>query len=338
MAQQVTGDRYVDPALLTKSLVLRPKVRVPWWVYYPYLTVKLSLKYGWLTLFYSLYRFGYVGIPALALGVLFVVYDWPVGVATVTLAAAGLVAWWWKARQSFWRWLGWFYVAQWRRWWLYYRHWYATCANLGLALSFDGDQYFPRIVKVRRDAEGDLVIVRMINGQVPDQWSKHATAFAHTFGAASCVVRPLSGRWRRHRLVLHLRVFDSLDKTFAPFVIAAVPEVAALPVALRAGGRKVTISLLTHVLIAGASGSGKGSVLWAILSALAAGVRVRSQGRGRVRLGAAVVSPVLLRRAGGDGRRFGGSGQADEASPGGSTRPGPHPCRHGRRTHAGDRH
>jgi DNA segregation ATPase FtsK/SpoIIIE, S-DNA-T family len=86
-------------------------------------------------------------------------------------------------------------------------------------------------------------------------------------------VRTTAGRRGRSRVVLHMCLRDSLAKVVAPFAVSAVPDLAALPVALRSGGRKVTISLITHVLIAGASGAGKGSVLWAILSALASAIR-----------------------------------------------------------------
>jgi hypothetical protein len=47
MLQQVHGDRYPDPELFTRSLVLRPKVRVPGWIYYSYLAVKGLLRLVW---------------------------------------------------------------------------------------------------------------------------------------------------------------------------------------------------------------------------------------------------------------------------------------------------
>lgn len=70
-----------------------------------------------------------------------------------------------------------------------------------------------------------------------------------------------------------MRVHDSLAATVAPLAVPAVPDLNALPVAVRSGGAVVRISLITHVLIAGASGAGKGSVLWAIICALASGIR-----------------------------------------------------------------
>ncbi|HZM84487.1 MAG TPA: FtsK/SpoIIIE domain-containing protein [Candidatus Limnocylindrales bacterium] len=273
MLQQVHGDRYPDPELFTKSLVLRPKVRLPGWIYYPYLIVKGLLRFAWWLVFYGLYRFGYLGVPAVLTTGLFIVCGWRIGVAVVVLVAAGLLVWWWRASRSFWRWLGWFYLAQWRRWWVYYRHWFATCANLGLAMSFGGQQYFPSILKVCRDGDGDMVTVRMVNGQLPTDWAKRAANLAHTFNASSCLVHPSGGKRHRNRIVLHFRVVDSLAAMVAPLAVPAVPDMAALPVAVRGGERKVTISVLTHVLIAGASGSGKGGVLWAIVSALAAGIR-----------------------------------------------------------------
>ncbi|WP_117209493.1 FtsK/SpoIIIE domain-containing protein [Allorhizocola rhizosphaerae] len=269
----VVGDRYPDPELFTSGVLLRPKIRVPWWMYWPYRVVKALVKGVGVALNLALYRFGYAGIPALALAYLGLAYDWWVSAGIAGLVVAGLLLWWWRARESFWRWLGWFYLAQWRRWRIYQQNWHATCANLGLAMSFAAAKYYPTIVKVRRDGEGDLVTVRMLNGQIPQQWSQKAENFAHTFNADTCTVRPVESRWARNRVVLHLRVRDSLAKTVVPFPIAAVPDLSALPVAVRAGGRKVCISVITHVLIAGASGVGKGAVLWAILAALASAIR-----------------------------------------------------------------
>lgn len=90
MLQQVHGDKYPDPEVFTKDLVLRPKIRVPGLLYYPYLTIKGLLKaIGWL-LFYGLYRFGYVSIPAFLLTVPFLIYDWRIGAAFVLLVVLGL--------------------------------------------------------------------------------------------------------------------------------------------------------------------------------------------------------------------------------------------------------
>ncbi|GIH08096.1 hypothetical cell division FtsK/SpoIIIE protein [Rhizocola hellebori] len=269
MLHQVRGEKYADPELFTTRLVLRPKIRIAWGVYYPFLAISGLFKLAWRIVFYGLYRFGYVGIPVLFLVKLFADHGWRIGVATIVLVALLLVACWWRWPNAFRRFIGWFYLAQWRRWWVYYRHWHPTCASLKLALTFGGDKYFPTIAKVRRDAFGDLVTVRMVNGQLPEDWSAKAVNLAQTFNAVSCQVQTA----RHNRIVLHFRSREPLTETVAPFAIPAVSDVEALPVAVRADGQKAVISLLTHVLIAGASGAGKGSVLWAIVSAMAAGIR-----------------------------------------------------------------
>lgn len=267
------GEVLPDPQEYAKALVRKPKVHIPGWLYFPGLVAWWLGKVVAKVLWWTLVRLGYLCIPVLGVAYLFVFFRWPIGSTAVALPAGLLALWWWQARASFWRWIGWFYLAQWRRWAVYRRLWFAVCANLNLAVMFDRDRRYPKIVKVRRDTEGDLITVKMLPGQHPNDWTKHAARFAHTYDVQSCTVRTAAGRRGRSRVVLHMCLRDSLAKVVAPFAVSAFPDLAALAVALRSGGHKVTISLITHVLVAGASGAGKGSVLWAILSALASTIR-----------------------------------------------------------------
>src|SRR3712207_9561648 len=58
-----------------------------------------------------------------------------------------------------------------------------------------------------------------------------------------------------------------------PIPVAAAPDFAALPVAAQEDGLTYLLRLFgTQVLIVGATGSGKGSVIWSIVRALAGGV------------------------------------------------------------------
>ncbi len=268
----VSGDRHPQRMVLESAVVRKPHWNMPVWLWLlKQIVWGVVAVLGWALRKY--FRFWWVTIPATVVGFGFWRFGWELTTPAVLTVAGLLAVWWWKHPASFWSWLGWFYLAQWRRWFVYRKPWHPTCANLGLAIAFDGDRFYPAIVKVRRDAEGDLLTVCMLNGQHPNDYAKHASRFAYTFNVLSCTIRSdMKGR-KRNQLILHMRVHDSLATVVAPFPVPAIPNLGALPVADRAGGKKVTISLVTHVLIAGASGAGKGSALWSIIAALAPGVR-----------------------------------------------------------------
>src|SRR3954454_24405756 len=50
-------------------------------------------------------------------------------------------------------------------------------------------EYRPKLGRVRAEGWRDLVRVKMIKGQAPEQWELHASGLAHSFTAESCRVR-----------------------------------------------------------------------------------------------------------------------------------------------------
>lgn len=204
---------------------------------------------------YLLHEFGGLGTAAIA-----------------TVTAAGLVGWWRAHPVTFWRFAGFPMLGAWRRVWVYRRGWLAATTTTGLAVTVDGERYIPRLVKVRSHDHGDDVTVRLIAGQHPDDWAKVAARLAYTFKARAA--RVIAHPKRLDRVVLQFRRVDSLLRVVAPFPVPVVANLAALPVAKRETGGVWHLRLTgTHVLIAGATDSGKGSVLWSIVSALAGSVR-----------------------------------------------------------------
>lgn len=157
----VAGDKHPEPYLATGSLTRVPAVRVPMWLYMLWLILKFACK-ALIWGAYNYVKFAWATVPASLVGSLFWWCGWEIGTPALITVAVALVVWWWKHPATFRRFLGWFYMAQVRRWTVYRRQWYPTCANLGLATAFGGDRFFPSIVKVRRDAEGDLITVRML--------------------------------------------------------------------------------------------------------------------------------------------------------------------------------
>lgn len=162
--------------------------------------------------------------------------------------------------------------SRWRRFSRYGFWWPASMDTAGLNLyQPDGSQRFPVLGRVVSTAAVDRVRVRMLPGQTHADWAKVADRLCQTFGALDCRVRTVPGRV--HDLELWFLTVDPLVEPVEP--LPAVPSVTwcALPVGLQADGKPYRLRLRgTHVLVVGATGAGKGSVLWSIITQLVPGV------------------------------------------------------------------
>jgi S-DNA-T family DNA segregation ATPase FtsK/SpoIIIE len=159
------------------------------------------------------------------------------------------------------------------RWWRYRLRWHGVLMVAGLAPRVDGRLRIPILARVRAGRCTDRVLVGLVSGQAPEVFADKSVNLAHGFGVLSCRVRtgpPGS-------IVLELVRRDSLAQVIPAWPIPAVPDLRMLPAGRREDGGVLAIRLHgTHLLIAGATGSGKGSWLWglirAMLPAMAAGI------------------------------------------------------------------
>jgi S-DNA-T family DNA segregation ATPase FtsK/SpoIIIE len=140
-----------------------------------------------------------------------------------------------------------------------------------LAVRFERDTVLPVLLKVRSNRTADTLTVRMVTGQIPDDFAAASERLAHTFGALGS--RVMCGD-RPDRVVIVLRRRDALAGTVNPFPVAAVPDFTALPLATREDGETYALRLYgTQVLVVGATDAGKGSVVWSLLRSVAGGIR-----------------------------------------------------------------
>ncbi|GAA4156519.1 FtsK/SpoIIIE domain-containing protein [Actinomadura keratinilytica] len=195
-------------------------------------------------------------------------YGWAVPVGLVVMAGAGLGGWWAADPASFLRWVGWPVLSRWRLVRVYRRHWQPVMVTAGLSRTHKRREYLPAIVKVRSGPTTDRVLVRMLKGQAPDAWEAVTANLAHGFGASLCRVRQGD---RPGRVWLELVRKDALATPIPalPLVDAADVDLSGVAVGRCEDGSAWRLRLLgTHVLIAGATGAGKGSVLWSIVRAV----------------------------------------------------------------------
>jgi DNA segregation ATPase FtsK/SpoIIIE, S-DNA-T family len=192
--------------------------------------------------------------------------------AIVTVPVVLGAGWWWVHPSSLTRALApvWSRVlGNWRMTFKYRRLWTAAMLGADLVVDRRGADHAPIIRTVSSTWWVDTVTVRLLFGQTPDQFTRAAEQLRHTFGAHRCTVRETRPGW------VSLRFYsrDPLTTTVPALPLAVLhrdrADLARLPVARTEDGTPYTLRLLgTHLLVAGASGSGKGSVLWSILRAL----------------------------------------------------------------------
>ncbi|WP_157970750.1 FtsK/SpoIIIE domain-containing protein [Nakamurella deserti] len=205
----------------------------------------------------------------LVLGGMFGLWGWSgvaVGALLLVVSVLGLGLLW---RSMFYRLL----VDPWRRARArrrYRRRWASALDLCGLAMSRGGQLLVPRLRAVQVGTLRDRLLVHLVMGQSVRDYERACPELAAAFGAQSARVfadRP-------GRVWLELARADALASVVPALPIPAEPDLSGVVVGLREDGEPWVLSLLgTHVFVAGETGSGKGSVIWSVLRALAVPVR-----------------------------------------------------------------
>jgi DNA segregation ATPase FtsK/SpoIIIE, S-DNA-T family len=206
-----------------------------------------------------------LGLLGIAAAVTYYVGPVGLGVFTVAIVVVAL-AWRRMHRKSWLR----FVVSPWRATLVYRHNWQPAMVTCGLAARVGDREYVPEILRVRSTEYVDRVLVQMLVGQAPEAYEASVNQLAHTFEALKvrvAVDRP-------GRIWLEFTHRDPLLETIPAIVPDGDVDFAALKVGRRESGEDWTLRLIgSHLLIAGATGSGKGSVLWSLVRALGPPIR-----------------------------------------------------------------
>jgi S-DNA-T family DNA segregation ATPase FtsK/SpoIIIE len=156
-----------------------------------------------------------------------------------------------------------------------YRHdWHKRMVACGVAKREGTEMKVPKIQNVSCSEYFDHVRVKLLPGQSRAMVQKMTGELAPTFNSEVCRVRKVHGKPRMVRLDFQRK--DALADVIPPFPIPIDEPVdlEAVPMGRTEYGDTWLLNLVgTHIVIGGATGSGKASVLWSMLRGIAPAIR-----------------------------------------------------------------
>jgi S-DNA-T family DNA segregation ATPase FtsK/SpoIIIE len=259
MRKIVTGDQVAqiynrDP--LAFPVWRAPVYRTPGWIT---IAAQLCRLVGWLVRL--ILRHPVTSLVLAVLGFMWAETGW-LGVMLLAAWSGVVLAGWrvlWPV--TFTRWIARPARSAWRAR-RYRRRWAAVMTISGLAPWYQGRIILPVLGKVSSTRYVDRLQVRLVSGQSAAEIAARAENLAHGFAAMLCRVRTA----RSGAVMLEFVRRDALARVVSPAPMLVSQDLRALEVGRREDGLPWLVRLHgTHVLVAGATGAGKASLLWSLV-------------------------------------------------------------------------
>jgi len=213
-----------------------------------------------------------ISVPIIASLVLAISHGPRVGLICAIVCSAGYAGWAWLQPGSFRAWVTEPVRRRWLTWSRYTRTWESTCTLHGLTATLGGRTLTPTLRTVTIGKTTDVLAVRIVTGQSVADWHKQSDALAAAWRADRISITATSPGELRITL---MRADVLAEPIVLPMPAPATPvDLALVRVGITETRHWWQVPLLGHhVLIAGATGAGKGSVLWSLIAGIAPAVK-----------------------------------------------------------------
>jgi len=216
--------------------------------------------------------FPMVSIPTLASVWISCRYGPVFGLVLAAASGLALAAWSQISPPSFQRWVTQRMRTRRRIWWVYRARWTAICTLHGLTAKLDEQTLVPALCSVTIGITSDVVVVRILTGQSVADWQNRSAALAEALRARRVTIRSIKPG-TISITADHGNALATPIRLPRPATDSTV-DLSSVGVGLTEAGMWWRLPVLgQRILVAGATGSGKGSVLWSIIAGLAPGVR-----------------------------------------------------------------
>ncbi len=237
-----------------------------------------------------------ISIPIIASVAIVITHGPRLGLIIGIGFAAAYAGWAWLDPRSFRVWVVEPVRRRWLTWSRYTRTWESVCTLHGLTARLGERTLVPTLRSVHIGKTTDVLALRVVTGHSLTDWHKQSEALAAAWRADRITIRATAPGELRITL---MREDVLADPIVLPVPTAATPvDVGAVRVGITETRHWWYLPLLGHhVLVAGATGAGKGSVLWSLIAGIAPALRT-----GQVRL--CVVDPKGGMELGAGARMF----------------------------------